>query len=233
LENGMAYSALLENAIEYLAKTSPSVCLREDEEGLTLLGDGLEIRGDFRRLLPRIKPNNLNGELLVKAAKIKGKDLPVAVDATAGMGEDSFLLAAAGFRVMLFEQDPVIAALLDDALSRAVKTGELKDIAGRMELVCADSIEALPRLGFTPDVIVLDPMFPERTKSASVKKKFQLIHQLEHPCDREEELLDAALATGAHKIVIKRPLKGPYLAGKKPAYSLSGKAIRYDIIVQA
>ncbi|MBQ4243593.1 MAG: class I SAM-dependent methyltransferase, partial [Clostridia bacterium] len=34
-----------------------------------------------------------------------------------------------------------------------------------------------------------------------------------------------------HKIVIKRPLKGPFLAGRKPDYSLQGKAIRYDCIV--
>lgn len=207
--------------------------LHRDEGGLFLMDEsGLKIRGDFTKMLPRLKPNNLNGELLVKAAKIKGNDCPVAVDATAGMGEDSLLLAAAGFRVKLFERDPDIAALLADTLERAAKLPELADTVSRMELVCADSLEELPRLDFTPNVVVLDPMFPERTKSASVKKKFQLIHQLEHPCDTEEELLDAALSCGAHKIVIKRPLKGAYLAGRKPSYSLSGKAIRYDIIIQ-
>ena len=44
------------------------------------------------------------------------------------------------------------------------------------------------------------------------------------------ELLDAALAAHPRKVVIKRPPKGPYLAGKKPSYSLTGKAIRYDVI---
>lgn len=207
--------------------------LHKDEEGLFLMDEsGLKIRGDFTKMLPRLKPNNLNGEMLVKAARTKGVSCPVAVDATAGMGEDSLLLAAAGFRVKLFERDPVIAALLADTLERAAKAPELADIVGRMELACADSLEELPRLNFVPDVVVLDPMFPERTKSASVKKKFQLIHQLERPCDTEKELLAAALSSGAHKIVIKRPLKGAYLAGRKPSYSLSGKAIRYDVIVQ-
>jgi len=208
--------------------------LHKDEEGLFLMDEnGLKIRGDFTKMLPRLKPNNLSGEMLVKAAKTKGVDAPVAIDATAGMGEDSLLLAAAGFRVKLYERDSVIAALLADTLRRSAQVPELSDIIARMELSCADSLEELPRLGFVPDVVVLDPMFPERTKSASVKKKFQLIHQLERPCDAEEELLAAALATGAHKIVIKRPLKGAYLAGRKPSYSLSGKAIRYDVIVQA
>ena len=34
-------------------------------------------------------------------------------------------------------------------------------------------------------------------------------------------------------MVIKRPAKGPYLAGIKPSYSIDGKAVRYDCIVPA
>ena len=30
------------------------------------------------------------------------------------------------------------------------------------------------------------------------------------------------------KIIVKRPLKSDFLAGRKPSYTLSGKAIRYD-----
>jgi 16S rRNA (guanine1516-N2)-methyltransferase len=80
-------------------------------------------------------------------------------------------------------------------------------------------------------VILLDPMFPERQKSALVKKKFQLLQQLECPCTDEEELLQAAINAKPRKIIIKRPAKGPFLANRKPDYSISGKAIRYDCIV--
>ena len=76
-------------------------------------------------------------------------------------------------------------------------------------------------------------MFPERQKSALIKKKFQLIHRLEKPCGNEEELLDAAVELCPRKIVIKRPAKGAFLAGRKPDYSLDGKAIRYDCFVFA
>lgn len=203
------------------------------EKGLSLTDGRLEIRGDLSALLPRLKTANLRQELLVKAAKIKAAgEPPIAVDATAGLGEDSLLLAAAGFRVFLYEYDPVIAALLADAMERARKLPELEEALGRMELRCEDSISALPCLPFTPDVVLLDPMFPERQKSASVKKKFQLLHQLEKPCSDEEALLDAAFSSGAHKILIKRPVKGPLLAGRKVSYSLGGKAVRYDVIVQ-
>lgn len=205
-----------------------------EEEGLTLTDGNLKLCADFTKLLPRLKPNNLNGEFLVKAARIKNSDGPLTLlDATAGLGEDSFLLAAAGFNIDLYEYDPVISALLEDALKRASEKEELNHITSRMTLHKENSIEAMKKLAVSPDVILLDPMFPERQKSALIKKKFQLLQQLESPCCTEDELLDAAFCAGPRKIIIKRPLKGACLAGKKPDYSLEGKAIRYDCFVFA
>lgn len=203
-----------------------------DGEGLALVGDGRMVRGDFAKMLLRIAPDKLHRELVVRAAKIKGVQEGLsAVDATAGLGEDAFLLAAAGFSVRLYERDPVIATLLRDALFRASAICDLAPIVARMELFQADSMTALPQLASAPDVVLLDPMFPTRRKSALVKKKFQLLQQLERPCSDEQELLDAALATGPRKVVVKRPAKGPYLAARKPDYSLKGTSIRYDCIV--
>ncbi|OUO47047.1 SAM-dependent methyltransferase [Olsenella sp. An285] len=205
--------------------------LRRDAEGLALVGDGMVLRADFVRLLPRLRPDRLGRELLVRAARVRGVEAPSAVDATAGLGEDALLLAAAGFVVTMFEKDPVIAAILRDALERAARVPELAPVAKRMTLVEGDSVAGLRYLGFSPDVVFLDPMFPERTKSAAVKKKFQLLHHLERPCDNEEELVEAALAARPRKVVIKRPPKGPLLAGARPSYQVSGKAVRYDVLV--
>ena len=113
------------------------------------------------------------------------------------------------------------------ALALASCGGRAQDTA-RPE---GDSVAALRAMGAAPDVVFLDPMFPERTKSAAVKKKFQLLHRLERPCEDERELLDAALAAGPRKVVIKRPPKGPCLAGVKPSHAVAGKAVRYDVIV--
>ena len=203
--------------------------LIETAEGLTLSDGKNAVRGDYTRLLPRIRRGNLASEHLVRAVKIKGIAEPLVVDATAGLGEDAFLLAAAGCRVLLFERDPVIAALLRDALERAKADPETAPIASRLTLRPEDSIPVLPTL--SPDVVLLDPMFPERKKTALVKKKFQLIHLLEKPCEDERALLDAALAARPKRIVIKRPAKGPFLAGVKPSYSLDGSAVRFDCIV--
>ncbi len=213
--------------------------LVRDEKGLALVGGPMELRCDFEKLLARTKPAVLAKELLVRASKTKGSSKPVAIDCTAGLGHDSFLLAAAGFSVVMFERDKTIAALLEDGLSRAQNNEKLAPIAKRMKLVNNDSLDFLCSLAHSdenpPDVIYLDPMFPERQKSASVKKKFQLLHVLEKPCDEAEEieLVHAAHAAGPRKIVIKRPAKGPHLAGIKPSYAIAGKAVRYDVIVPA
>ncbi len=206
--------------------------LRHDDAGLALVGEGLQLRGDFSRMKARIKPGRLSQELLVKAAKIKDvQGSPLAIDATAGLGEDSFLLAAAGFEVRLYEHNPVTAALLRDALRRAAEDPDLAPIVARMELFEEDSVAALPSLDIAPDLVLLDPMFPAKQKSAISKKKLQMLQKLERPCATEEELLRAALAAHPRKVVVKRPLKGPYLAGVKPSYSLEGKVIRYDCLV--
>lgn len=210
----------------------PSLVLGPD--GLSLESDGMTLRGDLEHMERRLRPGNLSHELVVRAARLKGVERPTAVDATAGLGEDSLLLAAAGFTVTLYERDPVIAALLRDSLRRAAAVPQLAQAVGRMRLVEGDSIEALEGMAGSdarPDLVLLDPMFPARHKSASVKKKLQLLQTLERPCDDEERLLQAARDVGPRKVIVKRPAKGPTLAGMKPSYSVSGKAIRFDCLV--
>ena len=206
--------------------------LLRDENGLALVEGDLVLRGDLSRMLPRLRRNNLQKELLVKAARLRGVEgTPTAVDATAGLGEDSLLLAAAGFSVTLCERDATIAALLADALERAAGVPELAEPVSRMRLVEGDSIELLAALDTPPDLVFLDPMFPEKRSHAATNKKLQLFQMLERPCEDEAALLHAALDARPRKVVVKRPLKGPHLAGAKPSSSLAGKVVRYDVYV--
>ena len=210
-----------------------TLVLSAGKDGVKLTFGKMEVKGDFSGMYARIRKNNLNGELLVKAARIPGispSEITVA-DATAGLGEDSFLLAAAGYRVLLFEKDPVIYLLLEDALKRAVNDPAIHDIAARMNCMEADSKTALGSITEKPDIVFLDPMFPARQKSGLVKKKFQLLHFLEKPCEDEKEMMDAAFGADPCKIIIKRPLKAAVMADVRPTYSLTGKSIRYDVIV--
>lgn len=232
---------IFENTVSeafYEAETLKSTpVLSIDSDGISLEIDNQKIRGDFTKEINRINnPSRLNAELLIKASKLKSKpgDILTALDATAGLGEDSLLLAAYGYKVTMFERDPVIGLLLFDALRRAGGIPALKEISSRMELRFENSIEFMNHMEKTsktsPDIILLDPMFPERKKSGLIKKKFQVLHSLEKPCDDEKELLEAARHCHPKRIIIKRPAKGPYLAGEKPSYFIKGDAIRYDCI---
>ena len=219
------------------------VSISEDDRGLFLAYKDMILRANFTEMLGRIAPGALAQELIVKASGInKGnpKLSPLAIDATAGLGEDSLLLAASGYRVLMYEKDPVTFCLLEDAVNRALNLPDepeykaLKEAATRMTPNNEDSIDSMTKMrdgGVSPDIVFLDPMFPERKKSSLVGKKLQILQALESPCENEEELLNAAISLNPKRIIIKRPPKGPYLAGVKPSFSYTGKSVRIDCIV--
>jgi len=189
------------------------------------------LRVDFAGTDVRRRLLHPGRELLVQAAKVRHTALPLLIDATAGLGRDGFLLAAAGFRVRMIECNPVVAALLADGLERARHIPELAHPAERIHLIAGNALDDLAALAEQPDVIYLDPMFPERTKSALVKQELRLLQLLDHKTGDPADLLTAALAVHAKKVVVKRPLKGPPLAALVPSYTLRGKAIRFDVYV--
>lgn len=186
---------------------------------------------DFERPSARRRHVHPGRELLVQAAKVRHIASPLIIDATAGLGRDGFLLAAAGCRVWMFEHNPIVAALLQDGLERAARSPHTAAITKRIQLITGDALTHLPVLEEQPDVIYLDPMFPQRSKSAKVKQDLQLLQLLDDKSDAPEQLLLAALAVRPRKVVVKRPLKGPLLLGLPPAYMLKGKAVRFDVYV--
>lgn len=176
------------------------------------------------------------GQMIAKAVGVKAGVYPKVLDATAGLGKDAFVLATLGCPVQLLERSPVVHAILADGLARArVHAGyndpELMHILARMELVAADSQNYLAQISDDnrPDVIYLDPMFPERQKSADVKKEMAAFHHVVGKDEDADELLDKALAKANYRVVVKRPRKAPFIANRAPSYQLEGKSSRYDI----
>jgi 16S rRNA (guanine1516-N2)-methyltransferase len=173
------------------------------------------------------------GELIVKAVGGNKSQLPSVLDATAGLGRDSFVLACANYSLQLCERSPIVAALLADGLLRAEQGGDmdLQQIVRRMQLHHQDALAYLRNEGHAnpPDVIVIDPMFPESKKSALVKKDMRAFHTVVGADADSDQLLNAALECARHRVVVKRPKKAEWLAGEKPNFSVAGKAIRFDI----
>jgi len=189
------------------------------------------LRVDYSDATTRRRTLHPDRELVVQAAKVRSTAHPLLVDATAGLGRDGLLLAAAGFRVRMIEYNPVVAALLADGLERASRMTGLAGTVARIDLIQGDALDYLPVLNEQPDVIYLDPMFPERTKSALVKQELRLLQLIDHKDTDPSELLRTAMNVHARKVVVKRPLKGPTLLDTPPAYSVRGKAIRFDVYV--
>lgn len=173
------------------------------------------------------------GQLVARAVGLqKTKAGLHVVDATAGLGQDAFVLASLGCHVSLFERNPVIHALLTDGLARAALNVDCAPIVARMTLQVGSSIDWLTKAeaaGEAADVIYLDPMFPHREKSALVKKEMQVFRTIVGDDDDSEALLTAALAVAKYRVSVKRPRKAPAIDGPEPSTRIEGKSSRYDI----
>ena len=155
------------------------------------------------------------------------------IDATAGLGRDSFLLAAMGASVTLIERSPQVHALLAEALATArAESPDLAAITARMTLLHGDARDLLPTL--QADVVTVDPMHPERTKTALVKQEMRLLREIVGTDPDVTELMQAALAARSGRVVLKWPLRAEPLQGvRKPSHQIEGKTVRYDVFVQA
>ncbi len=171
--------------------------------------------------------------MIAKACGVKDNIRPSILDATAGFGQDAFVLASLGCQLFLIERHPLIGALLEDALRRAENDESTREIMSRMQLMKADAIVtmqswhnlAMP----TPQVIYLDPMFPPRQKSAQVKKEMRLFRALAGNDEDAAPLFAAAFALASHRVVVKRPRHAPLIGEFKPSFVLEGAASRFDI----
>lgn len=209
-----------------------------DEQGLALQELGKKapgpIRVDFEggAVAHRRKFGGGSGQMIAKAVGVKASRPLRVYDATAGLGKDAFVLASLGCFVTLNERNPVVAELLADGLRRAQLSddGELRQIVQRMALATGDSLAGLTA-GADIDIVYLDPMFPDRSKSASVKKEMAAFHQVVGKDEDADGLLPLALAATRYRVVVKRPRKAPFLNDQTPAFQLSGKTSRYDIYV--
>lgn len=171
-----------------------------------------------------------SGQMITKAVGVQPGIRPRVLDATAGLGRDGFVLASLGCAVTLIERQPLVAALLEDGLERALRSAEVGPIVAQMRLLTGNAIELMAAWqGEPPQVIYLDPMFPHRDKSALVKKEMRLFRPFVGDDLDAPALLAAALALASHRVVVKRPRKAPVIEGSKPGYALEGKSSRYDI----
>lgn len=191
-------------------------------------------------------------QILARALGLKKRQsgiAPLVFDATAGMGVDAFLMAAYGYRVRSVERVTAVAWLLRDGyqrlreqamalagelpqLPRSKQSQQLQEIAERLSFEAGDATVILSSMDEDdrPDIVYLDPMYPDEGRSASAlpKKAMQIFRQLiggDHDADL---LLDAALKAARNRVVVKRPVRAAPLL-RPPNHSFAGKIARYDM----
>lgn len=192
---------------------------------------------DFRRGAGgfRIRHIRARHELLLRV--IRGRHAegawPNVLDATAGLGRDTFLLAAAGCLVYPIERNPVVHALLRSGLHQARAEPWLESIALRIgEPILGDTVTEMVRLVSQRQisVVYLDPMFASDALNGKPKKEMQILSRLvgEQP-DNGHELFAAARALTGVRVIVKRARHAPPLAGAVPNRAALGQSVRYDI----
>lgn len=170
-------------------------------------------------------------ERLVKLCK-PANDSAV-LDMTAGLLQDSLILARCGFTVTALERNDDIRNIAQTALAAFTRDTEYKDTAARINHISANATSWQADKDYA--VVYIDPMFPEREKSAAVTKEAKLLQQHEQPADITEEaaLLNNARRIASKRVIVKRPATAPYLANCEPDFSDKGKSIRYDVYLSS
>ena len=160
------------------------------------------------------------------------RDGPLRVlDATAGLGRDGIVLAGLGCDVTMLERSPVVASLLQDALTRAASDAIFGAWLGqRVRFLALDAKDYLSTgQARAHDVVYLDPMYPHRDKRALAKKEMQALRTVAGDDADADQLLQLAIGHAMRRVVVKRPPWAKPLAGQSPDHQLTGNRARYDV----
>ena len=155
-------------------------------------------------ILHRLKYGKGRCQNLAKAVGMKSNKNRTIVDATAGLGYDSFILASLGANVTLIERSEKIHKLLQEGINEAKEYGgHISSIVNRMDLIFGDSKNIIPKL--SPEVILVDTMYNERKKSALVKNNMRLVREIVGSDLDQIELIKIALECAKNRVVVKQP----------------------------
>lgn len=218
-------------SVEAARHAGAEYILNQGPDGLELLAPndkpGQGVRCDFRSFDLRVATGNRSRNQPLGRAI--GKNTQTIIDATAGLGYDSILLAAMGCRVTAIERSPILAALFEDGLRRAREHAEWVEVVDNIQLIVGDAKDCLSSLKAAPDAIYIDPMFPPKRKAALPPKRIRIVREIVGDDVDAADLLAIARRT-AHRVVVKRPSHAPPIADDR-SHKVETKLVRYDVYV--
>lgn len=167
----------------------------DEKQNLSLVANQISVAPEWQTLQRRVVRAGRKSELILQACKLNEDNR--ALDATAGFGHDSLILASTGAQVTLLERNPLIALLLLHEQQVMAQHKNWHKLMARLNIICADSAQymqqriqqAVPQSSQVIDnssehhlsdinndyngydVVYLDPMFPENSyEHASTNK---------------------------------------------------------------
>ena len=232
-----------------------AIFILDDKVELSLLIDGISVAPNWAKLQRRVVSAGRKSELLLQAAKLSAEQS--VLDATAGFGHDSLILASTGAQITMLEQQPLLALLLLVEQRKMAQEANWQKLMGRLTIKnCSaeDHLRHVQAQNLRYDVIYLDPMFPDDSyansktgKGAKVGKHMQALHGLVQPPSSEAERSLFDLAKNAitylhdehsqsqsgsemsgRRLIIKRPINAPHLASQTPTESWQNDVVRFD-----
>ena len=196
---------------------------------------------------------------LIRAVSVRNKPRheTTVIDATAGLGNDAYVISTFGFPMIWIERNPIIYSLLRDGFERITTSTVLSpptDVHHQQRLFNCQSVrevlnieacEYVPNVASQKvDVIYLDPMFTSESvaKKSTPKKGMQALRSLYHQSqflsiseqiawERKEldQLIEWARSFASSKVILKRPKTAPKHPLVTHSYSESDN-IRFDAI---
>lgn len=192
-----------------------------------------DLRVDFisGAVAHRLRFGGGRGQDLAKAMGFRAGKTPHVIDATAGLGRDSFLLASLGAKVTMIERSPRMHDLLLAGMEEArLEGGKFSKIIARMTLMLGDAKELLPSL--SGEAILIDPMHPPRKTTALVKQELRQVREIVGVDEDAADLMRVALEHATKRVVLKWPAKADPIEGIRPcSHQIIGKSTRYDVFM--
>ncbi len=168
-------------------------------------------------------------QLLSRAVGLHKYSERKVLDVSAGLGQDSFILAHLGASVIAVERSLIVATLLQDGLDRLFL--QKPESGEKIKLFTASAVNFMQQLSEkdAPQIVYYDPMYPERGQSAKAKKEMRILRDIVGDDDDAEQVLMQALQTATERVVVKRPRLAAKINSIEPSWELRGERCRYDV----
>nr|MBV6631355.1 class I SAM-dependent methyltransferase [Oceanococcus sp. HetDA_MAG_MS8] len=161
-------------------------------------------------------------DLLARALGYKKAPWQV-LDLTGGLGRDAATCAGLGMQVTVFERNPVLAMLLQEAIQRAPEA--------MAHNLCWGGHQAAPDDWRGAQAVMYDPMYPGSGNHKGAAPGLQT-QQLRALVGHDEDVEHTFASLRAHppkRLAIKRPPRGQRVQLGEPSLSMRGGRVHWDI----